>query len=378
MVEYYDAELKSVFLKMLDPMNAKILEELGKHDPRNISFVAKSLGIPQTTVAYRIRKLTKRANLEMFAHLDYAKLGLRKAVAIMEALPGKWGLLWKAFKDFSYMTYLARYHGRVIGCYAVFAFPANHKEKLKELLDEAARLRIFSHYLFFWITDLCRVSPQFIWLDFKEKKWIFRWQQWIDEISNASENLSSSLLDPQEYPVMVDEKDLVILREVEQNAIVNFNKLAKTLGISPSSVGERYHKHLVNPKIIVDHFIGASRFPFESSDYCSFIINFRDQKSLAKFTNSLNDKPFMLSYAKVVGRHSIVAHTHIPKTEFPNLLESLDRLAEMNLVKDFFYATLIRKPYVDNPLPCELFGDGTWHYDQKENIERLRKLIGMG
>lgn len=377
MAEYYDSERKSVFLKMLDPLNAKILEALGKHDPRNISFVAESMGLPQTTVAYRVRKLIKRANLEMFAHLDWSKFGLMKAVAIMEALPGKWGILWRVFKDFSYVTYLVRCQGRFIGCYAIFAFPANQKEKLKELLDEAARLQIISHYLFFWTTNLCRVCPKFSWFDFSKGRWVFRWQQWINEVSNASENLSPRLLDPQRYPVMVDEKDLIILREVEQNAIVNFNKLAKIVGISPSSVGERYKKHLVERKLIVDHFIGVSLFPFELSNFCSFIIRFRDQRSLAKFTNSLNDKPFMLSYAKVIGRNSIVAHTHTPNSEFPDLLVSLDRLVEMSLIRDFFYVTLIRKPYVDNPLPCELFKDGAWHYDQKENLERLRKMISM-
>jgi len=375
--EYYDAEQKSAFMKMLDPVNAKILEALGEHDPRNISLVAKSIGLPQTTVAYRVRQLMKKANLEMFAHLDWSKLGLMKAVAIMEAFPGKWDLLWKAFKDFSYVTYLVRCQGRFIGCYAIFAFPANHKEKLREFLHEAMRLQILSHYLFFWITNPCRVSPKFTWFDFNKGSWVFRWQQWIDEVLNASENLSPSLLNPQTYPVMADEKDLIVLREVEQNATVNFNKLAKIVGISPSSIGERYHKHLVEQKLIVDHFIGVFRFPFEISNFCSFIIRFRDQKSLAKFTNSLNDKPFILNYAKVIGRNSIVAHTHIPRAEFPNLLVSLDRLVEMNLIKDFFDVTLIPKPYVDNPLPCELFKDGVWHFDQEENLEQLRKIIGM-
>lgn len=376
MSEYYDSEQKSAFLKMMDPVNAKILEALGTHDPRNISLVAKTIELPQTTVAYRLRKLIKKANLEMFAHLDWSKLGLINAVAFMEAFPGKWDMLWKAFKDFSNVTYLVRCWGRFLGCYAVFAFPANHKEKLKEFLDEAAKLQIISHYLLFWITNLCRVSPKFNWFDFSNRRWVFQWEHWVNEVLNASENLSPGLLDPKEYPVMVDEKDLIILREVEQNAMVDFNKLAKIICISPSSIGKRYHKHLVERKIIIDHFIGAPRFPFESSSYCSFIIRFKDQKSLAKFTNCLNDKPFMLSYARVIGSNSVIAHTHTPNQEFPNLLVSLDRLVETGLIKDFFYVALIRKPYVDNPLPRELFKDGAWHYDQEENIERLRKMIG--
>jgi len=375
--EYYDAERKSAFLKMLDPMNAKILEALGEHDPRNISLVAKSIGLPQTTVAYRVRKLMKQAHLEMFAHLDWSKLGLMKAVAFMEAFPGKWDMLWKAFKDFSHVTYFVRCWGGSLGCYVIFAFPANHKEKLKEFLDETARLQILSRYLLFWITNPCRVSPKFNWFDFRNRKWVFKWERWVNEVLNASENLSPVLLEPKVYPVLVDEKDLLILREVEDNAMVSFNKLAKIVGISPASIGERYHKHLVKRKLIIDHFIGASRFPFESSSYCSFIFRFKDQKSLAKFTNCLNDKPFMLSYAKVIGRNSVLAHTHTPNTEFPNLLASLDRLVEMNLIKGFFYVTLIRKPYVDNPLPCELFKDGAWQYDQKKNLERLKKLFGM-
>lgn len=362
------------YMKTLDPINAKILEGLGKYGPRNISFLAKSIGLPHSTVAFRVKKLMKESKLEIFAHLDWNKLGLMKAVVIAYALPGRWNTLWKAFENLSYLTYMARCYAKFHGCYAIFAFPVEYQNDFEDYLDKAMRLQVLSHYLLFWITNPCEVYPNFYWFDFKKRAWNFQWKQWVEEILNASEHLSQRLMDPKACPIMVDEKDLIILRELEQNGMIGFDKLAEVVGITPQSVAYRYYEHIVERKLIIDYDVGIFLYPYEASDLCSFIIEFEDEKALAKFTNCLNDKPFMLSYARVIGQNSLVAHTYTPKLEMPNLIESLDRLAEMNLIKSFFHVTLDVILYKDSPLPCELFEQGTWHYNLQENLQQLNKI----
>ena len=73
---------------MLDSTNAKILEGLGKHGPRNVLALAKSIGLPPTTVAFRLKKLMKEGFLRVRANLDYSRLGLMKAILIAESRPG--------------------------------------------------------------------------------------------------------------------------------------------------------------------------------------------------------------------------------------------------------------------------------------------------
>lgn len=371
----YEIQWMSDYLRTLDPINAKILVGLGKHDPRNLSLIAKSINLPTSTVAFRFKKLIKEHNLEIFAHLDWNKLGLARAMVMVEALPGRWKTLWKALENFDYLTYLVRCSGRIQGCLATFAIPVEHKTGLKDYLDEAVQLQIFSHYLIFWITNPCEARPNFDWFNFKKKQWIFKWKQWVQEILNAPENLSARLTDPKSYSITVDKKDLIMLRELEQNGIVSFKRLAKAVGIEPSSVAYRYWKHIVERELIIGHIIGISPYPHELSDACTFVIEFEDKRALAKFTNCLDDKPFIINYSKVIGQPFVIANICTPRFEFLNLIESLDTLTELHLIKNFFNVTLNMIQYKDNPLPCELFKDGAWVYNPEENLERLKRII---
>lgn len=373
----YDFEFQRMYnyLKALDPINAKILVGLGRHDPRNLSLIAKSINLPTSTVAYRFKKLVHEYNLEIFAHLEWSKLGLARAIVMADALPGCWKISWKALENFDYLTYLARCSGRIQGCLATFAIPVEHKMGLKDYLDEAVRLQIFSHYLFFWITNPCEARPNFGWFDFKKKRWILKWKEWVQEILNASENLSARLADPKSHSIMFDKKDLIMLRELEQNGIISFRKLAKVLGIKSSSVAYRYWKHIVERGLIIGHRIGVLPYPFELCDLCTFVIECEDEKALAKFTNCLGDKPFILNYSKVIGQPTVIANTCTPKFEFLHFIESLDTLTESHLIKNFFNVTLNIAQTKDNPLPCDLFKGGAWVYNHDENLERLRRTV---
>jgi hypothetical protein len=108
---------------------------------------------------------------------------------------------------------------------------------------------------------------------------------------------------------------------------------------------------------------------------CTFIIEFADEKGLAKFTNSLDNKPFILSYAKVLGENTLITNTCIPKTEFPNFIDSLNRLAEVHLIKSFFHVVLTLVPHKRGGVPHEFFKDGTWKCDVENSIRKLREMI---
>jgi len=366
----------SGYMKMLDETNAKILGALSKHDPRNISLIAKSVGLPNSTVAFRIKQLIKKMDLEVNARVDFNRLGLMRAIVFAETLPGQWNTLWEALENLGYLTYLTKCHGRFYGCYAIFAFPAEYKRKLEEYFEEAKRLKALSHSLLFWTTNLCEVHPNFDWYDFKKRIWVFQWQRWIEEITNASDYISENLADPKEYPIMADEKDLFLLRQLEKNGVKTFKELAKAAGMSPRSVAYRYYKHLVERNLIVDHIASFFPYPYQFSDVCTFIIEFADEQALAKFTNPLGNKPFILSYAKVLGENTLITNTYIPKAEFPKFINSLNLLAEMHLIKNFFHVTLTLIPHKRGGVPHEFFKDGTWKCNVDKSIKELREMMG--
>jgi len=370
-----DVERMVRFMKSVDEKNAKIVEGLSVYGPRNVSLLAKSIGLPNSTVAFRLKKLIdQNEDLEINARLDVSKLGLKKAVVLVEASPGKWELPWNALQNLDYLTYLVRCYGKFYGCYAIYAFPAEHHSEFEDYFEKARELEVFSNYLLFWTGQVREVPPNFYWFNFQKREWVFQWQRWIEEVLNASEQLSEDLKEPKNYRSMVDETDLRILAELEKNGRLPLNKLAKTVGLTRYNVRYRYRKHILPRNLIPYYSVAMFPYPYEVSEICAFVIEFEDKKALAKFTNTLNDKPFILSYAKVIGQNSILVHTYTLKEEFPNLIGSLNLFVKENLIAKFFHETLILVPFIDETTPYERFGNGTWEYDHAQALKELKRI----
>jgi len=68
----------------LDSIDVRLLEELSRNSRENIASLSKKLGIPRTTVHYRIRKLIDEGVIEKFTiKPDYKKLNLGTTAFIL-------------------------------------------------------------------------------------------------------------------------------------------------------------------------------------------------------------------------------------------------------------------------------------------------------
>jgi DNA-binding Lrp family transcriptional regulator len=369
-----DYEWMLHYLKMLDSTNAKILEGLGKHGPRNVSALAKSVGLPPTTVTFRIKKLMKEGLLKIGTNLDYSRLGLLKAVLIAESKPGQEKKLQQVVDDLDYWTYMIRCYGKYDGYYTIFAFPAEYKKEFEEYLNKAMQLKAFSRYIFYHTTNFTDVALNFDWFDFQSKSWNFQWKHWIDEVQNASEKLPRKLVEPETYSIRVDETDILVLKELEKDGTAKFTKLAEVANITPQGVRYRYHKHIVGRGLITDYDLATLPYPLPASDMCSFLIDFENEAKLAKFVNSLQNKPFIRTYGKTIGQHSLVVHTYTPKTEFSRFIDAMNRLTEKKLTKSFIYVTLDVASFKRQTISYEFFKENRWTYDYEKKLERLKEV----
>ena len=362
------------YFKFLDEVNAKILETLGKHGSRNITALARSVNLPVTTVRFRFRKMMKDWQVKVMIHPNLCKLGLAKAFMIAESPLGRHKKLLKAIRNTGYWTYIIRCYGKYDGYCAYFAFPAKHMSKLEEYWLKAKKLQVTSHYKFFWITNSYLVPPNFSWYDFKRKEWNFRWKECANDIINQSEKLPEVLRDPPRYNIEVDKKDLLIIKELEKNEAIEFKELAKIVRITPQGVGARYRNHILQRNLIASYIVDVYLFPLEISDLYVFIIDFPNKGCLAKFANACREQPFAVSYAKVIGKNSLIINIHIPKMEFPKLIELLNWLYEQKIIKDFFYVTLDPTSFQRQTISYEFFENGKWIYNHKEKLKRLERI----
>jgi len=362
------------YFKMLDQTNAKILETIGELGARNITLIAKRTHLPVTTARFRLEKMKKDGQILVAANPDLSKLGLARAFMVADAYLGHQNQLFETIRNTAYWTYIIRCYGKYDGFCSYFAFPATHMKALEKYVQEAKSLQAFSDSRFFWCTNARVVPPDFSWYDFKEKKWNFDWQQWPSDVLAGDDDLPRPIREPSDYAITVDKSDLLIIKELQKDETIEFNKLAEIVGISPQSIGSRYHNHILRRGLIVDYAVDVYPYPLEISDLYLFKIDFADQRCLAKFANACEGKPFVVSYSKIIGKNAILANIYVIKMEFPNFIRALNRLFVEGLITDFFYVTLDQSAYRRQTISYEYFENGRWLYDHSERVERLQKI----
>jgi DNA-binding Lrp family transcriptional regulator len=362
---------------MLDPVNAKIIEAFGKSNPRNLLALAKKVGLPPTTVTFRVKKLMKEGFLQVRAKVNSHKLGLIKAVLVADTNRGHSETLLSTIENTGYWSYTTRCYGKFNGIYAVFSFPFEQKAALEEYLEKARQLGAISNYVLLWTTNIFEVAPNFDWYDFRRKTWNFAWQKWQDEILNSPTDLPKRLADPQSYEILADKTDLLMLKELEKDGLRDFTELSEVAKITPQAVRHRFYQHLMKWKLVAEYEVAIFPYPLEISDLCAFVFDFPDQQALAKFANSLVDKPFVLSHARIVGKNSLVAHFYIPKVEFSSLIESLNHLAVKGVIENFQYVSLDVASFKRQTVSYEFFRDGKWVCKTAEATAKLERLIPM-
>jgi DNA-binding Lrp family transcriptional regulator len=365
------------YLKMLDRTNAKIIEGLTKYDPRNLSSLAERIGLPPTTVAFRLKKLTKDGFLKIVAKLNSPRLGLVKAVLVAEPNHGLKAKLQEVIENIGYWTYVARCYGKFNGFYAIFSFPAKHKTALEEYLAQAKSLGAMSDYRLFWTTNIHDVAPKFDLYDFKRNVWSLPWSEWVNETLAAPQDLPQHLGDPNSYEIEVDYRDLLILKELEKDALASFTDISKVVKISPQAVRYRFQQHAKRRRLLAGYELAIFPYPLETSELCAVVFDFPNEKALAKFANSLSDKPFVLSYAKLIGENSLLGHFYVPKSEFSRFIDSVERLTREEIIRDFFFVTLDVRTSKRQTVSYEYFDRGKWIYNKAEEIRKLAKMIPL-
>lgn len=372
-----DYEWMLHYLKTLDPTNAKIIEGLGLYSPRNLSLLSKKIGLPPTTVAFRVKKLMKEGFLKFRAKLNSSRLGLMKAVLIADSNHKFSETLLDAIENIGYWTYTSRCYGKLNGFYAVFAFPFEYKAVFEDYFEKAKQLGAMSNYVLFQTTNIFEISRNFHWFDFKKKAWNFQWQKWVDEVLNSSEQIPQRLTDPKSYEVEIDSRDLLILKELEKDGLADFTQLSKVVKITPQAVRHRFLQHVVKRNLIEEYEVAILPYPLQVSDMGAFVLDFANQRNLAKFVNSLMDKPFALNYAKVLHKNSLLVHFYLPKTEFSNFMMSLNRLTTKEIIQDFFYVSIDVPSFKRQTVSYEYFHDGQWIYKHDERMKRLMEITPL-
>ena len=361
--------------KRFDLLDVKILESLGVHGPRNVTRLARKLGVPPETVRKRLKRIHSRSFFRTHVNIYHTNLGLKKAVVLAEAVPGYEDLLFESLKINNFLIYLSRCYGMHEGCLGIYTIPSNHCTDFKYFLIELERLKVARKIELYWSTCFQTVNLKCNWFDSASNSWKFLWDKWVEGIPTKMTRLPFTLVDPPSFPVEGDETDVFILKELEKDATVSFTKLAKMLGISPQLIRYHFYEHLIKRNLIEDFQVVVFPFDRAISDMFYFIFKFGNGEKLAKFALSLMDKPFVYSLGKILEEHALIANLYMPKAEFRKFIDILSRLVKAGFLQSYLYVIQDLNKTLRQTISYDYFKDRSWIYEHEKHIKSLQDLV---
>jgi DNA-binding Lrp family transcriptional regulator len=358
-----------------DSLDLIIVEALGKYGPRNILKIANQLGISESTIRYRVNNMIKRGLLRLYTNVYHTFIGLKKVLVLADVNKKYINLIedFMAVNDF--WAYTSKIHGCKEGVLALYILPVRYVKKLIDYIDKLINYNLINSYEIFYSTCFHRVNPNMTWFDLKRNEWVFKWKTIINEVKNSPITLPYTLRDPDDFPILGDEMDIFILKELERNAIVSFREIAKKAGTTPQNVYYHYHQHIIPNRLIEDFQVYLRKFDLNCSVLPYFIIDFVDYNSFAKAANVLRNKPFVEVLGKILGKNTLFVSANLPLSEFVNMLNTLNEMIEMGYIKEYKY-------YISYPfergrrqtIPYKNFKDGSWLYYHDEYMRELDEL----
>jgi DNA-binding Lrp family transcriptional regulator len=358
----------------LSSADVKIFEALACYGPRNITEISRKIAVPAETLRKKIKRIRAQFFLKFNINVYHTNLGLKKAVVFAESLPGYEEVLFNALKINNFWIFLSRCYGMFDGCVGIFTIPKESCPLFESYINQLERLGIAKNSRIYWSTCFHYVPINSQYFDQSTETWILDWDGWLKEIENAKPELPYTLMDPKDFPMMADEIDLFILKELEKDATVTFRMLANKLNISSQLVRYHYYNHVIDKGLLESFEITVFYFGKDSEFYL-FIFSFDDWEKLAKFASSLLNKPFVRTLGKILGKNELYVYFYLPKQEFRKLRDALSKLIRRNFLKSYEYVIQDLSSSLRATIPFECFKNGKWVYDHNKYLEQLQKLI---
>lgn len=361
----------------LDAVDVKILEGLAKYGPRNVTRLAKEVNIPRGTVLSRIRRMSSSFYLRLLTTVYHTNLGMKKAVVFTKATPGQEDLLFNCLKVNNFYIYLSRCFGMFEGCLGIYVIPEENTKEFENFLAQLRKTGVAEDVQLLWSTCFHTVNLTRKWFNRHSETWTFPWDKWLEEIPCEESELPYTLKDPQSFILKADETDLFIVKELEKNATISLTAIARKLGTTLQNIHYHYEMHVIKNGLIETFQIGLLPFERKTSDMLFFIFRFDNNEKMAKFAQSLLDKPFVNIVGKVLGKNALVSQIYLPRTEFRNFVDALSKLAKTDFMQsyDYVFQDLRPEKWSRMTIPYDSFKDGSWAYDHSKHVKNLNALI---
>ncbi len=229
---------------------SKLIGTIATLGPRNIPNIASELSIPIETARHRLKRQILERGIRIHAGIDLGKLGLQRSWAFLEFADeynGREEKVARALSEVGYLTYFARTtpDEKFLAQFAVPKTKLADHEKFLSGLVENGILRSYVLHNLTWMRHLS-MNPSYY--NFKKRIWEIDWQA-LDRLRQIPQSPSTSEVVP------FDNKDLLILKELQADSSIQFVDMANKLKIDVKTLLYHYHSHIQDRGFVRNYLV---------------------------------------------------------------------------------------------------------------------------
>lgn len=357
-------------MRKREPLEERLVRAVQQVGPRNIAQLSRMTGAHPETIRYKVKRQFKKLGLRIHAEPDYRKLGLVPFWADLCFSPKFAGSTKEVFTALSHAAYLV-YYGKLLpqGSFACkFAIPEGKRSQLAELLAYMKRSGVLESFSLdeAVVSRHNPMNPRFF--DFRSGSWAVDWNQVRQ--SQGSEMKLRSIVEP----AGVDLNDLLLVKELETDALQHLVSLARKVKV-PSKTLEYHYRAHVQERGLVSSYIVRWMHDIETSVQHSVQLTrltFRDLGSSFRRVQRVVSKiPFLWS-EHVLKDGTYIAVVCVPVREANATLRYLN--GELPDLYGKVQISFVERQEANLfTVPYEAFREG-WVYDLKKAESAIRKL----
>lgn len=367
------------YVKAIDNNCIKIIRSLNKVRSRNLSLVARETEMPPALVHYYYDKLARRGILKLNADINLEKLGLTPVIIMAKPPYNAIEKAEEALKIIDYWKEISRcYLSDQTYYYCYYAIPAEKRRVFESFIKELKQRKIIDKVQVYWKPRKQHPKPNFQWFDTRSKQWLFKWDEWIKELSTyiASPPESHVTDEAQERKIYapLDGADFFILRKIEEDTEVTFKDLALMLGVTPPTIRYHYYKHLVNYGIIRGYEPTIYPYPKQFAHLLIVKIKFDNPQKIEAFIKSLEEKPFVQQIMIYEKGLLVLLRIYVLIDQLPGFIRTLTQIHTQRIISRYNWCLVDPEKDWRQLLPAKLYVKGKWQYPHKEYVNTLNTI----
>ena len=178
--------------------------------------------------------------------------------------------------------------------------------------------------------------------------------------------------------MLADEKDLMIIKELEKNARKSFAEIAPLLGISLQGVKYHYDKKLVPSEIVKYFGFDVWPYPEEVSAYHEVLLKFTSSVEMNRFFSLVDELFFVLGVSKVLHHNSLMVRTYMLQSQVWSMFSFFSQMAKEGMLESYSSVRQDFSGRETQSISYELFDrEKGWTFDLDNCLSELAKLTQL-